>query len=402
MAEAPHRSPADSGVHPLLAALRAVHTELDAVSERDVAGRPAGWMSAEGMSPDQLREAVRLGAELEGRLAGLRLHTVAAADAAQAYEECADSDTGAWAAKAAINRARSWGGVWLAGLLDRKYAHVRAGLASGRIGEEHAEIIVRAAEKVPAAVGAAVSPGGLAECERVLVERAEHLNPRRLRRVARRMLEPLGRRLADAHESALLTEEEQHAEWLAVLALDDNGDGTWSGRFTVPDQHGHTNFDETFGSHATAVAVEVDAATGLVRVLEAVMVVDSGVVINPTIVEGQHQGGFVQGVGNVLHEAVVYSEHGQPLCSTLVDYTIPGAHESVALRVVQRETPSEVLGGFRGAGEAAITAAPAVLVAAVEDALSPFGVRLSSTRLHADSVWRAIAEADRHREPVHA
>jgi carbon-monoxide dehydrogenase large subunit len=170
----------------------------------------------------------------------------------------------------------------------------------------------------------------------------------------------------------------------------------------VPDQHGHTNFDETFGSHATAVAVEVDAATGLVRVLDAVMVVDSGVVINPTIVEGQHQGGFVQGVGNVLHEAVVYSEHGQPLCSTLVDYTIPGAHESVALRVVQRETPSEVLGGFRGAGEAAITAAPAVLVAAVEDALSPFGVRLSSTRLHADSLWRAIAEADRHREPVHA
>src|SRR5438128_2402862 len=120
MAEAPHRSPADSGVHPLLAALRAVHKELDAVSERDVAGRPAGWMSAEGMSPDQLREAVRLGAELEGRLAGLRLHTVAA-----------------------------------------------------------------------------------------------------------------------AHESALLTEEEQHAEWLAVLALDDNGDGTWSGRFTVPDLHGH-------------------------------------------------------------------------------------------------------------------------------------------------------------------
>ena len=168
----------------------------------------------------------------------------------------------------------------------------------------------------------------------------------------------------------------------------------------VPDERGHMNFDETFASHATAVAVQVDAATGLVQVLDAVMVVDSGVVINPTIVEGQHQGGFVQGVGNVLHEAIAYSEHGQPLCSTLVDYTIPSAHESVALRVVQRETPSEVPGGFRGAGEAGITAAPAVLVAAVEDALSPLGVRLSSTRLHADSVWRAITEAAQRRESV--
>ena len=116
--------------------------------------------------------------------------------------------------------------------------------------------------------------------------------------------------------------------------------------------------------------------------------------INPTVVEGQHQGGFAQGLGNVLHEELHYSDDGQPLCSTLVDYTIPGAPESVALRVVHRETPSHVLGGFRGAGEAAITAAPAVLVAAVEDALAPLGVRLSSTRLNADALWRAIDAAE--------
>lgn len=166
----------------------------------------------------------------------------------------------------------------------------------------------------------------------------------------------------------------------------------------VPDERGHMNFDETFGSHATAVAVEVDPVTGHVEVLDAVMVVDSGLVINPAVVEGQHQGGFAQGIGNVLHEELHYSDEGQPLCSTLVDYTIPGAPESVALRVVHRETPSEVLGGFRGAGEAAITAAPAVMVAAVEDALAPMGVRLSSTRLHADSLWHAI-DAATH-EPV--
>ena len=127
--------------------------------------------------------------------------------------------------------------------------------------------------------------------------------------------------------------------------------------------------------------------------LDAVMVVDSGVVINPDVVDGQHQGGFAQGLGNVFYEELHYSDEGQPLCSTLVDYTVPGAHESVALRIVHRETPSEVLGGFRGAGEAAITAAPAVLAGAVEDALAPLGVRISSTRLSADAIWRAIQES---------
>jgi carbon-monoxide dehydrogenase large subunit len=161
----------------------------------------------------------------------------------------------------------------------------------------------------------------------------------------------------------------------------------------VPDERGHMNFDETFASHVTAVAVEVDPVTGRVEILDAVMAVDSGIAINPAVIEGQHQGGFAQGLGNVFHEELVYSEDGQPLCSTLVDYTIPSAGESVALRIVHRETPSEVLGGFRGAGEAAITAAPAVLVAAVEDALRPLGVRLSSTRLSADAVWRAVQDA---------
>jgi len=168
----------------------------------------------------------------------------------------------------------------------------------------------------------------------------------------------------------------------------------------VPDERGHMNFDETFASHATAVAVEVDPVTGRVEVLDAVMVVDSGVVINPTVVDGQHQGGFAQGFGNVFHEELVYSDEGQPLCSTLVDYAIPTASESVALRIVHRETRSEVLGGFRGAGEAAITAAPAVLAGAVEDALARFGVRINSTRLNADALWRAIQAAQR--QPVHA
>ena len=156
---------------------------------------------------------------------------------------------------------------------------------------------------------------------------------------------------------------------------------TPGGTIPVPNEDGHTNFDETFGSHMTMVVVEVDPVTGHVDVLDAVLVSDCGVMINPSLVEGQHQGGFVQGLGNVLHEEVRYSDQGQPLCSTLLDYTPPLASDVPDLRIIHRETPSPTAGGFRGVGEATIIAAPAAIAGAVEDALAPLGVSVTSTRL---------------------
>ncbi len=153
------------------------------------------------------------------------------------------------------------------------------------------------------------------------------------------------------------------------------------------------NFDETCSSHATAAAVEVDGATGKVTVLDAAMVTDCGVVINPLVVRGQLQGGFAQGLGNVLLEEFRYSDDGQPLTTTLMDYTIPIAGDVPPLRVAFRPTPSDTVGGHRGVGEAGIIAAPAVLVAAVEDALSPLGIRLGTTRLHAAVLRRRLADA---------
>ena len=160
--------------------------------------------------------------------------------------------------------------------------------------------------------------------------------------------------------------------------------------FTGPSPAGGANHDETYGSHATAVAVEVDPATGTVRMLSAVLVSDCGVVINPTIVEGQHQGGFAQGLGIAFLEECKYNDDGQPLSATLLDYTIPTALDVATVQVVHRPTPSQTAGGFRGVGEASIIAAPAVLVSAVEDALRPLGVKLNSTRLHAASIRAAV------------
>jgi carbon-monoxide dehydrogenase large subunit len=161
---------------------------------------------------------------------------------------------------------------------------------------------------------------------------------------------------------------------------------------TDPAPDGTTNHDETYSSHMTAIAVEVDPATGRVEVLDAVVVSDCGVVVNPMLVEGQHQGAFAQGLGAVLFEEVRYDADGQPACTTLYDYTIPGALDVPVLRVVHRPTPSGTAGGFRGVGEAGLIAVPAAMVGAVEDALAPLGVRLSTTRLHAP-VIRAAARA---------
>ena len=225
---------APPGVHPVLAALRAAHAALDAVVSRDAGGRASGWVGLGDAAVWELREVVELQAGLEGRVAGLRLHTAAAAQAAQAGAGEAAADTSAWLASVGRNRCRSLGAVWLADLLDRKYAATRSALAAGRISEEHAEVIVRAGEKVPDGV----DPVELAECEERLVGKAEAMSPQRLRRAARRMLEPLSPVLADLHQEELLVEEERRAEREAWLVLGDNGDGTWTGKFTVPELHG--------------------------------------------------------------------------------------------------------------------------------------------------------------------
>jgi carbon-monoxide dehydrogenase large subunit len=167
----------------------------------------------------------------------------------------------------------------------------------------------------------------------------------------------------------------------------------YSPGFTGPQPGGGANHDETYGAHATAAAVEVDPATGQVRILAALLVSDCGVVINPAVVEGQHRGGFAQGLGAALLEEVRYNRDGQPLSSTLLDYLVPTSADVPILEVVHRPTPSDVEGGFRGVGEASIIAAPAVLVSAVADAVSPIGIRLSSSRIHASVLREAVRRA---------
>ena len=129
----------------------------------------------------------------------------------------------------------------------------------------------------------------------------------------------------------------------------------------------HRYYTTANGCHAAVV--ELFEATGGFKVLDYVVVQDGGVIINPSIVEGQVRGGVAQGVGSVFLEAVDYDRHGNLLTSSLIHYLLPRESDVVGrMRIVHIQSPSEHPGGMRGIGEAGLHAAVAALANAVEDA----------------------------------
>lgn len=143
--------------------------------------------------------------------------------------------------------------------------------------------------------------------------------------------------------------------------------------------------------------VEVDAATGRVTLENYWVVEDCGVMINPTIVEGQIHGGVAQGIGSALLEEMVYDESGQLLTTTYMDYLLPTACDvpTIATRHLQTPSPSTI-GGIKGMGEGGAIAPAAVVAGGVEDALSELGVVwISEVPLTPERVLGHITEARR-------
>ncbi len=147
----------------------------------------------------------------------------------------------------------------------------------------------------------------------------------------------------------------------------------------------------TYTSAVHIAQVEVDAGTGAVRLLRYVVAHDCGKLINPVIVEGQIHGGVAQGVGGGLLEEMVYDEQGQLLTSTFMDYLIPTAMELPAIETVHLEYPSPRNPlGIKGIGEGGAISPPAAIANAVEDALQPFGVRVTRAPLGPSVVLELI------------
>jgi 2-furoyl-CoA dehydrogenase large subunit len=162
--------------------------------------------------------------------------------------------------------------------------------------------------------------------------------------------------------------------------------------FTVAkavDAEDRVNSSNTYGFIAEVMAVEVDPATAVVKILRYVTVHDAGTIINPMIAEGQIYGGALHGLGGALYEELGYDENGQCLTATFMDYLVPTASEAPVIDIAHVVSPSPLTTlGSKGLGESSSMTVPAVIANAVSDALSPLGVRINElpmtpSRLHA-------------------
>ena len=148
----------------------------------------------------------------------------------------------------------------------------------------------------------------------------------------------------------------------------------------------------TYATHAAVVAV--DPMTGVIELLDYVVVEDGGTLVNPMIVDGQICGGTAQGIGTCLYEAVPFDTQGQPLASTMLDYMLPGATEVPDIRVLHMQTPSPYTEfGIKGLGEGGAVGPPAAIVSAVNDALRPLGVEVHDLPLTPERILTAIDDA---------
>ena len=186
---------------------------------------------------DELTDSLASVAVLESQLGALKMSLLAEADRRRLAESLGATGTDAWAARlTGSTRAVMAGGIWLARLLEERYDATRAAFADGAINEAQTRVIVQAGEGLPARV----TDEQRRAAEAGLVTKAVNgMDARRLRQAARRMLDEVSRSLAGEHEAGQLEAEERRAETETWLTLHDNQDGTFSGRFTIPELHGH-------------------------------------------------------------------------------------------------------------------------------------------------------------------
>jgi carbon-monoxide dehydrogenase large subunit len=146
-----------------------------------------------------------------------------------------------------------------------------------------------------------------------------------------------------------------------------------------------------FGAHLALVEVDVD--TGEVSLRRYIAVDDAGRLVNPLLAEGQRHGGIAQGIGQALLEGFVYDQAGNPLTTSLIDYTPPSAADlpDFQLLAMQTPTPRNPLGA-KGIGESGAIGAPPAVQNAVIDAVSHLGVRHIDMPLTPSTVWTTIRQ----------
>jgi aerobic carbon-monoxide dehydrogenase large subunit len=157
--------------------------------------------------------------------------------------------------------------------------------------------------------------------------------------------------------------------------------------YFTPDQ-------STYANGTTVTEVEVEIETGRVKILRLVIAHDCGRVINPMIVDGQIVGGVAHGIGNALYERLVHDEEGQLLSANFGEYLLPLAPDVPRVEIIHQETPSPLNPlGMKGAGEGGTIPTTASVIAAIEDALSPFNVRIAEAPISPQRIVQLLGDA---------
>ncbi len=150
-----------------------------------------------------------------------------------------------------------------------------------------------------------------------------------------------------------------------------------------------TNFTYPFGCHIAIV--EIDKETGKVTMKRFIAVDDVGNVINPMIVDGQIHGGLAQGIGQALLEGAIYSDDGQLINGTYMDYVMPRADDFPMFEIDRTVTPCPHNPlGVKGAGEAGCIGSTPAVVNAVMDALKDYGIHDVEMPVTSEKVWNIL------------
>ncbi|MCF8477713.1 MAG: xanthine dehydrogenase family protein molybdopterin-binding subunit [Pseudolabrys sp.] len=152
----------------------------------------------------------------------------------------------------------------------------------------------------------------------------------------------------------------------------------------------------TFSNACHIAVVELDPETGFVKIERYLVAEDAGRIINPQIADGQVHGGIAQGIGNALLEEIVYDESGGILTANLADYMPPTAHEIPTIELHHIETPSTMsITKAKGLGEGGTIGAPAAVLNAINDALTPFGVEIDTIPATPQRIRAALRKAEK-------
>jgi 2-furoyl-CoA dehydrogenase large subunit len=148
----------------------------------------------------------------------------------------------------------------------------------------------------------------------------------------------------------------------------------------------------SFESHV--VLASVDPKAGKVTLHRYAVGHDCGVMISPDVVHGMTFGGVAHGLGAALMERFAFSEDGQFLSGSFVDYLIPSAHEVPAITIADHCTPSPLTSfGQKGSGEAGYLGGPAAIAGAINDALAVRGASIDALPMTPPAIWRALRAA---------